>query len=137
MPDFESEPQNDSKREAFIVTIAVRIGLILLFSFLSFLMIILAHALTVNFFGEPEAFYEHASAYFLSSLVLCVVIGLFTPLSSFKKFFGVIIGSPETTKFAPYQRIIIFFIVFLVFIVIYWYFLTLVVMIIFSLPDLL
>lgn len=136
MSDLDFEPQDDSKRETLIVTIAVRIGLTLLLSFLSFLVIVLAHPLTVYLFGEPEAFKDHTSAYFLFSLILCIIIGVFTPFSSLKKSFVTIIGSPETTKFAPYQRIIIFLVVFLVFIVIYWYFLTLAVMIIFSLADL-
>jgi hypothetical protein len=137
MPNPRQNPFGDSARESLIVTIILRTGFILLGSFISVLLFVLAHALTTYIFGKTELFDEYSSEYLLLSIACGGGVGLFLPFESLGRIFELLINALTARRQAVALRAAIFLVGFLTFIILYWYFLTIAIAIGAAVMDLL
>jgi len=119
MEDLQIEPPEESEQESSYGTIFLRFGATFLSALLGFALVLLGYMVAILMDLNLEEFNTHTFVYFIVSIAIWIIIGLFTPFAIIQRFF-------EELKGVSFGRIIAFILIISTFVISYWYIITLV-----------
>jgi hypothetical protein len=117
MADLQIEPPEESEQETLFGTIFLRLGATFLCVLLGLLLVLLGYMFTVIMDLSYGEFNAYPSVYFSVSIVLWIIIGLFTPFAIIQRLF-------EELKGVTVGRIIVFVLIIGTFVILHWYIIT-------------
>jgi|WetSurMetagenome_2_1015567.scaffolds.fasta_scaffold35338_3 hypothetical protein len=117
MEDLHIEPPEEQEQETVFGTVLLRVGTTFLSVFFGFACILLGYMLANVLDLDLREFDANAAVYFSASLVIWIMIGIFTPFTLFQRFF-------DELKGVSIGRVIAFFLIIGVFIFLHWYIIT-------------
>jgi hypothetical protein len=117
MTDLPIDPPDEKEQETAFGTIFLRLGASFLCALLGLLFVLLGYMFAIVMNLELTEFNTYPSTYFSVSIVIWILIGLFTPFALIQRIF-------EELKGVTIGRIIVFILILGTFILLYWYALT-------------
>jgi hypothetical protein len=117
MADLQIEPPEEPEQLTSIGTKFLRFGATFLCALLGLLLVLLGYMVAILMHLELAEFNAYTSIYFSVSIVLWVLIGLFTPFALFQRFF-------EELKGVTAVRVVVFALVIGTFVIVHWYVIT-------------
>jgi hypothetical protein len=117
MAALQIEPPEDSEQLTSFGTKFLRFGATFLCALLGLLLVLLGYMVAILMHLELAEFNAYTSIYFSVSIVLWVLIGLFTPFALFQRFF-------EELKGVTAVRVVVFALVIGTFVIVHWYVIT-------------
>jgi len=113
MAALQIEPPEDSEQLTSFGTKFLRFGATFLCALLGLLLVFFGYMFAILIHLELAEFNAYTSIYFSVSIVLWVLIGLFTPFALFQRFF-------EELKGVTAVRVIVFALVIGTFVIVHW-----------------
>lgn len=117
MADLHIDPPEESEQLTSFGTKFLRFGAAFLCALLGLLLVLLGYMVAILMHLELAEFNAYTSIYFSVSIVLWVLIGLFTPFALFQRFF-------EELKGVTAVRVVVFALVIGTFVIVHWYVIT-------------
>ena len=117
MAALQIEPPEDSEQLTSFGTKFLRFGATFLFTLLGLLLVFLGYMVAILMHLELAEFNAYASIYFSVSIVIWIMIGLFTPFALFQRVFEVLRG-------VTVGRVIVFVLGIGTFVIVHWYVIT-------------
>ena len=117
MADLQIEPPEESEQLTSIGTKFLRFGATFLCALLGLLSVLLGYMVAILLHLDLEEFNTHTSVYFIVSIVIWILVGLFTPFALFQRFF-------EELKGVTVGRVVVFALVIGTFVIVHWYVIT-------------
>lgn len=114
MADLQIEPPDESEQESLFGKIVLRSAVVFLCVLAGFVLVLMGYAYAIFLDLSLEGFNTYTLAYFMTSLFIWVLVGLFIPYSFVQEFF-------ESLKGITIGRVIGFFVFIGVFVLLYWY----------------
>ena len=114
MADLQIEPPKESEQETLFGTIFLRLGATFLCALLGLLLVLLGYMVAILMNLDLEEFNTYPSTYFIVSIAIWILLGLFTPFALIQRFF-------EELKGVTFGRIVVFVLIIGIFIILHWY----------------
>ncbi|MGA3287420.1 MAG: hypothetical protein ABSD46_08335 [Bacteroidota bacterium] len=117
MADLQIEPPEEPEQLTSFGTKFLRFGATFLCALLGLLLILLGYMVAILMHLDLEEFNAYPSIYFSVSIVIWILIGLFTPFALFQRFF-------EELKGVTVGRVVVFALVIGTSVLVHWYVIT-------------
>ncbi|MGD0590509.1 MAG: hypothetical protein ABSA44_06875 [Bacteroidota bacterium] len=117
MADLQIEPPEESEQLTSFGTKFLRFGAMFLCALLGLLLVLLGYMVAILLHLDLEEFNAYFFLYFSVSIVIWILVGLFTPFALFQRFF-------EELKGMTAVRVVVFALVIGTFVIVHWYVIT-------------
>jgi len=117
MADLQIEPPDESEQETLFGTIFLRFGATFICALFGLLLVFVGYLVAIFMDLDLREFNEYTSIYFSISIVIWILIGLFTPFALFQRLL-------DELKGWTFSRVIVILLVIGTFVMLHWYMLS-------------